>query len=175
MKKRQKGVETLKRRYGLMFVTPWMIGLALFFVIPILSSLVYMFSDVSLEIGGMDITFTGIANLKQVLNADPNYTNYLGKSVAKIAYTLPTILVMSMLLGIVMSKEFKGRFIFRALYFLPVIIASGPVLKILFTVQSGDMTSMAQEESVSANMIDISTIIAYAGLPEKIGEFMGNA
>lgn len=175
MMKRKKGIESLKRRYGLMFVTPWMIGLALFFVIPILSSLLYMFSDVSLKVGGMKISFIGLENINQALTVDADYTNNLGKSVAKICYTFPTILVISLILGVIMSKEFKGRFVFRALYFLPVIIASGPVLKLLFGVQSSDMTSLAQEEAVSANMIDVSSIIAYAGLPEKIGQYMSSA
>lgn len=175
MFKRKKGVESLKRRYGLMFVTPWMAGLALFFVIPILSSLLYMFSDVSLRVGGMDIVFNGIENIKQVLTVDADYTNNLGKSVAKICYTFPAILIISLILGVIMSKEFKGRFVFRALYFLPVIIASGPVLKLLFSVQTGDMTSLAQDEAVSANVIDVSTIIAYAGLPDKLGEYMSSA
>lgn len=175
MLKRKKGVESLKRRYGLMFVTPWMAGLALFFVIPILSSLLYMFSDVSLIVGGMNIVFNGIKNIKQVLTVDADYTNNLGKSVAKICYTFPAILIISLILGVIMSKEFKGRFVFRALYFLPVIIASGPVLMLLFSVQTGDMTSLAQDEAVSANTIDVSTIIAYAGLPNKLGEYMSSA
>ncbi len=175
MKKSKKGIESLKRRYGLLFCTPWMVGLALFFIMPIIQSIVYMFSDVSLEVGGMDVVFSGIENLKYALKSDANYTNNLGVSVSKICYTFPTILVISILLGIVLSRKFKGRFIFRALYFLPVIIASGAVLKLLFTVQSSDITSLNQEDAVSANMIDVSTIVAYAGLPSKIGDYISSA
>ena len=41
MKKRRKGLEALKRRYGRLFVLHWEIGLIVFFIVPILSSLRY--------------------------------------------------------------------------------------------------------------------------------------
>ena len=175
MKKQKKGIESLKHRYGLMFVTPWMVGLALFFIVPMIKSVIYVFSDVSIEVGGLDIAFSGLQNLKYALREDADYTNNLAAGVSKICYTFPAILIISLILGVVLSKEFKGRLFFRALYFLPVIIASGAVLKLLFTVQSSNITSLAQEDAVSANMIDVSTIVAYAGLPDKIGEYMSVA
>ena len=175
MIKKNRGIESLKRRYGLLFVTPWMIGLALFFVVPIFQSIIYMFSNVSLEIGGMGVEFNGLDNFEKILMKNPDYTNNLSASLLKICYTFPIVLIISMILGIMLSKEFKGRFVFRALYFLPVIIASGAVLKLLFTVQSRDINSLAQEDAVSANMIDVSTIVAYAGLPDKLGEYMSSA
>ena len=60
MKKRRKGLEALKRRYGRLFVLHWEIGLIVFFIVPILSSLRYSFSQVTLEAGGVKAKFVGL-------------------------------------------------------------------------------------------------------------------
>lgn len=173
--KKKKGIETLKTRYGYLFVFPWIIGLILFFAYPILQSVLYTFSKVTLNVGEMRLDFIGFDNIRQVLLVDSKFTNNLGASVGKIAYTVPAILVISLILGVMLNGEFKGRFLFRVMYFLPVIIASGAVLKLLFTYQSSNITNLAQEDVVSANMIDISSIIEFTGLPSQIGDYISTA
>lgn len=56
--KKRTGIERLKVRYGRLFVVPWCIGFLLFFLIPLLSSIGYAFSDVSL-ISENHMTFAG--------------------------------------------------------------------------------------------------------------------
>ena len=41
MAKKQKGIEQLRSRYGLRFISPWIIGLVLFFIVPIAQSIYY--------------------------------------------------------------------------------------------------------------------------------------
>ena len=62
-KKKHAGVERLKSRYGLMFVTPFIIGLILFFVFSLISSVQYMFSRIRFEPGNTVITWTGLKNI----------------------------------------------------------------------------------------------------------------
>ena len=90
-------------------------------------------------------------------------------------YTVPLIIIISLVIGILLNAKFKGRMLFRAVYFLPVIIAAGPVLKLLFMYQSGNITNQAQEEAVAGTMIDVSTLIAYIGLPTQISEYLNIA
>ena len=46
--RKKKGVEALKSRYGMLFVLPWVIGLILFFIVPLLSSIFYSFCKVNI-------------------------------------------------------------------------------------------------------------------------------
>lgn len=51
--KRNRGIEELKSRYGLMFVLPWIIGLIMFFFVPIIQSLIYSFCSVVVTSDGV--------------------------------------------------------------------------------------------------------------------------
>lgn len=170
--KKPRGVETLKAKYGLRFCIPWIIGIILFFLYPLVQSVIYIFSEVTLVVGGMKTEFIGIDNIKEVLLVDSVYTNNLGKALASFAYSFPLILVLSMILGILLNQKFIGRIFFRAMYFLPVIIASGIVMNYLFTVSSTDLTSTGTDASVRDNMISVSTVIEWLGLPNTISNYI---
>ena len=46
--KKNRGINALKAHYGRICVFPWVIGLVLFFALPIIQSVIYSFSKVSL-------------------------------------------------------------------------------------------------------------------------------
>ena len=47
--KKHRGIEKLKSKYGFFFTLPWLIGVAFFFFSPLLPSVLYTFSDVSIK------------------------------------------------------------------------------------------------------------------------------
>ena len=118
------GIETLKSRYAYIFVTPWIIGLLWFFVFPLLQSVLFSFSNVTIGVGKI--------NFEYILTEDPLFVDNLFVELGKMFYTVPLIIIISLVIGILLNAKFKGRMLFRAVYFLPVIIAAGPVLKLLF-------------------------------------------
>lgn len=169
------GIETLKSRYAYIFVTPWIIGLLWFFVFPLLQSVLFSFSNVTIGVGKINLEFVGLKNFEYILTEDPLFVDNLFVELGKMFYTVPLIIIISLVIGILLNAKFKGRMLFRAVYFLPVIIAAGPVLKLLFMYQSGNITNQAQEEAVAGTMIDVSTLIAYIGLPTQISEYLNIA
>ena len=174
MKNKKKGIEALRSKYGLIFISPWIIGLCLFFLIPIGKSLYYSFADVRFAESGIVTKFAGIENFKYILNADPNYSKNLSASIVKICYSLPVIVIISLILAIILNQKFRGRLFFRGLFFLPVIIASGVVIDILFSVNTGDVSQIGVDENVSANMIDFSSIISSLGIPSEFSKYLTN-
>ena len=58
--KKNRGITTLKDKYGRMFTTPWLIGIILFYLLPLAQSVVYSFADVKIKLGGMDISLVGL-------------------------------------------------------------------------------------------------------------------
>ena len=170
--RKKKGVESLKRRYGLMFISPWIIGLLLFFIIPIFKSIYYCFCNATIGLEGLKIDFIKFENFDYILNKHPNYISFLTESIAKIAYSLPVIVIVSLIIALVLNQKFRGRAFFRALYFLPVIIASGVVMELLFEVNTADVSSIGMDESVSSNMIDFKDIILKLGIPAEISGYI---
>ena len=173
--KKQKGIESLKSRYGFLFTLPWLIGLVIFFLIPIVQSVIYSFSDLRIDAGSVDTAFSGLKNYKFILFEDPKYVDNLVKGLKNIFIQVPFILVLSLILGILLNNEFKGRIFFRSLYFLPVIIASGVVLNIFLGAAQGDATEVAVSESVSFGMVDFTAVLEGLNLPANILEYLSVA
>ena len=105
--------EKRKALYGYGFISLWMVGTLLFFIIPLFKSLYY----------------------SKVLFSDPNYTEYLGDTLLETLWKTPLVLIFSLFIAVILNQKFKGRALSRAIFFLPVIIATGPVYKII----NGDM------------------------------------
>lgn len=170
-KRKNCGITALKARYFWICITPWAIGLALFFVLPIIQSLIYSFSSVKLLNGGVDITFVGFKNFKYIFAENADYTDYIAKALIKFAYSFPVILILSLILALMLNQNFKGRIFFRALYFLPVIIASGAVLKTILSSTASGLSNMSQDESIAMEMFNVSDLVDSIGLPAQMSKY----
>ncbi len=169
-KKKNVGIVALKARYGMICVSPWILGLILFFILPIVQSVIYAFSNVSLDSNGMKMSFIGLKNFRYILIENPDYMDYMLQAVLKFSYSFPIILVISLILALILNQKFTGRIFFRALYFLPVIIASGAVLGTILASQTGGVSSIESDESISLSMLDTVDLINAFGLPAQISE-----
>ncbi len=112
------------------FLSIWVIGFLVFTMIPLFTSLYYSMSDVVLDGEGIKVSFVWFENYKQVFSS-PEGFNFL-KSVSdfaiEIIFKVPIIIVFAIIIAVMLNQNIKGRGFFRAIYFLPVIIASGPVI-----------------------------------------------
>lgn len=131
LKKKKGGLERLQRKYAYIFVTPWIFGLVVFFIMPLISSIIYVFSDVSIEPGQVVIDFVGLKNIKYLIYTDPGFSARLGNSIGKMFYSLPLITAFSLIIAVMLNRKFVGRTVFRALFFLPILITSSAVMNLL--------------------------------------------
>ena len=70
-----------------------------------------------------------------------------------------------------LNQDFKGRIFFRALYFLPVIIASGAVLKTILSSTASGLSSMQQDESIAMEMFNVTELVDSIGLPAQMSAY----
>lgn len=167
--KKKRGVEALKSRYGRLFVLPWEIGLVLFFVLPLLKSIYYSFSEVLLTDSGFETKFQGLTSYDFFINQDPNYLTTLKDSITGFAVQVPIIIALSLVLAIVLNQKFAGRIVARAIFFLPVIIATGVVMRWLTSeFVSISLVASSSAENNYGSMIDFDAILGNLGLPEEI-------
>ena len=170
-KKKNRGITALKARYGWICVAPWALGLVLFFIWPVIQSVVYSFCKVNLSAGGMNITFLGLDNFKYIFMENANYLDFMVESLVKFLYSFPVILVLSLILALILNQRFRGRLFFRALYFLPVIIASGAVLKTILSSTAAGVSNMQQDESIAMSMFSVSELVTSLGLPQQMSSY----
>lgn len=169
--KSKKGLKDFTRKkqmYGRMFILPWMIGFVLFFAYPLLQSLILVFSKLdqskTLADGVFSTTWVGLQNINQWLFKESGYVENLLATISSFIYTIPLIVALSLIVGVILNQKFKGRVMFRSIFFLPVIIATGVVMSYL----SGDATAETMRGGSTTNGIDLSGILMTINLPENI-------
>lgn len=124
-----------KELYGYSFISIWFVGAVIFFLIPLVKSFLWSFNDVTIETGGADMSWVGLKNYVYAINTDEKYTLLLKDTLLETLWKTPLILVFSMFTAVILNQKFRGRTVARAIFFLPVIIATGAVYEII----SGDL------------------------------------
>lgn len=168
MKKKSRGIESLKKRYGMLFTAHWTFGLIVFFAVPLILSVLYSFSNVKIVPGGVNLEFVGFKYYKYLLTEDAQFVNNLRDDIIKMFYTVPIIVALSFVQAVVLNGKFKGRMFARAMFFLPVIIATGAVMDILSKNSVGcEIFLAATEEGMSqyGSNIDFSALLQNLNLP----------
>lgn len=174
-RKKHRGIESLKSVYGIAFISPWILGIALFFIYPILHSVYLSFANLKITSDDTIVTFNGIKSYYQILVRDPDYLDNLLASFSNMFVSLPFILIVSLVLALLLNGEYKGRIFFRGLFFLPVIFASGSVLQLFLEAGSYNATHAAVSDSVSFEMIDFSAVLQGLNLPGFMETYLSKA
>lgn len=111
----------------MVYVLPWLIGFSLFFLIPLINSLRYSLSTVQSTEEGLTVEFIGLANYIEALTVNTNFNRALTESILNMVVNVPLIVIFSLFLAVLLNQHFFGRSAARAIFFLPVILASGVI------------------------------------------------
>ncbi|MFD0962059.1 carbohydrate ABC transporter permease [Paenibacillus chungangensis] len=111
------------------FIGLWIVGFFAFLAVPIARSLYYSFHELQVTPDGLVATFTGMSNYRTAFTTDVNFVPALLKTVGIMLLQVPLILVFAMFAALLMNRHMRGRMLFRAIFFLPVIITSGAILE----------------------------------------------
>ena len=171
MKKSRLTIEGRKARNGRLFVLPFYIGFVFIFMRSAYQSLAFIFNDVKLKPGGFETKFVGLKNLKYIFLSDPDFNKNLVSTLTSLLYKVPVVIIASLFFAILLNSKFKGRTFVRAIFFLPVIIASGVIMDIINSdtfATSLITASDGMETTVSANSYGLTSLLIDMGLGEKI-------
>ncbi len=175
MKKKGHSLEKANR-VGWLFLAPFLIGFLFFYLQPIIETVRYSFSEIILEPGRYIVKNIGWDNYNFAFRVDSKYTGNFISSVSSLAYRVPVITISSLFFAILLNRQFKGRTFMRAVFFLPVIVASGVVINVLKTdvvsgtMLSGDMGSLSGGGAIM-NSSGLEQLLTNAGLNVKIVGF----
>ena len=125
LRKRSISLEQKRIRWGYIFALPFAVGFVLFFLSPLILYIILGFSKLSLANQGMQLNPVGLENFRQVLFVRVGYFEQVLKSLGELLLTSPAIVLYSLFVATLLNQEFKGRGAVRAIFFLPVIMASG--------------------------------------------------
>jgi multiple sugar transport system permease protein len=111
----------LNRRswYGLAFVLPGVIYFAVFFLYPVLSALSWSFTSYDLI---NEPQFRGLDNFRYMLT-DKHFINGVVVTFKYVFGVVPAVFVSGFLLSLLFNQEFRGRAIFRTIFFVPFVVS----------------------------------------------------
>ena len=114
---------------GLAFVSPWIIGFLVFGAFPIFYSLFLSFNKVTITADGIMTNFIGVDNYRTAFSIDRTMISALLSFLKESVVMVFVINVFAVLFAVILNGNIKGRGFFRTIFFLPVVIVSGPVMK----------------------------------------------
>ena len=109
---RQKG------RWGLLFITPWLIGFLVFSAGPMLASLYLSFCKYDLN----RIQWVGGENYRRLLTADPLFWRSLQNTLLYVVFSVPLGLAGSLAIALLLNLKLRGQHLFRTLFYLPSLV-----------------------------------------------------
>lgn len=136
--------KTREGLYGYMFVSVWVIGFLIFTLYPLVRTFVLSFYKVTITSSGIKTVPVKLANYKDAFLSDVKFVDMLIQYVGEIILYVPIVIVFALIIALILNMNLKGKGFLRTIFFLPVIIVNGPVMKEL--IENGATTIQRAEE-----------------------------
>ncbi len=134
----QKGQKQNLQAY--LFILPWLIGFLVFTIIPFFYTIGLSFFQVDRTGLGYEFTPIKLDNYISTLFESKVYLPALINFVFIELTYVPTIIILSFILAILLNRKIKFRAGFRTIFFLPVIVLSGSVIDKFVNVGASELS-----------------------------------
>lgn len=143
IKKSRISYEKKKGLYGYGFIAIWIIGVIYMFIVPIFKSAWYSMcytelvttADQAAQRGmtsaGIYTEWNNFGNYEEALFKNQDYLPKLTESLGAMVPQVIVVMIFSLFIALLLNQKFRGRTLARAIFFLPVLVATGPVLAVI--------------------------------------------
>lgn len=143
IKKSRISYEKKKGLYGYGFIAIWIVGVIYMFIVPIFKSAWYSMCCTELvstaeQAAQRGMTSAGIytewnnfGNYEEALFKNQDYLPKLTESLGAMVPQVIVVMIFSLFIALLLNQKFRGRTFARAVFFLPVLVATGPVLAVI--------------------------------------------
>ncbi|MCL2499161.1 MAG: sugar ABC transporter permease [Defluviitaleaceae bacterium] len=135
---------------GYLFIAPFVLGFLAFMAYPLYQNIRMAFSTVTVDFANdeFSMVWAGLANIQRALLVDNDFTQYLVAELISMGLLVLPVLIFSLFIAVLLNKTFPGRGFVRAVFFLPVILASGVLVGI---ETNNSLLSLVSEQIQNAN------------------------
>ena len=137
-KRRKRSLDARRARAGYLFTLPFILGILLVYLPILLDSIWFSFNQEvpGPIVDGMPtyvIEFVGLDFYKEAFET-PDFVTALLAGLQQLVLEVPAVIIFSLFIAVVLNQKMVGRAAFRAIFFVPVIIATG----IMETINASD-------------------------------------
>ncbi len=140
--KRRLTNRTRNALLGYLFIAPWIVGYAVFTLWPMAYSLYLSFHNVRVTPRGIRTAAVGWDNYRYAFLTDTQFVEELVLYLGDMVLHVPIIIVFSLIIALLINQKIKGKGFFRTIFFLPVVIMSGPVISELMAMGAATIPSI---------------------------------
>ena len=171
--KKRVSLDAKKARSGYIFVAPFIIGIILVYLPILLDSIWFSFNKLNSNhyVDGMLSPIyesVGLKYYKEALFGDSTFVSKLLAGLQQLIFEVPAVLIFSLFIAVVLNQKMLGRAVFRAIFFVPVIISTG----IMETINAQDIASGEFEGGIDdgSGTSNSSEIISVLDVERLFGE-----
>ncbi|MCL2096090.1 MAG: sugar ABC transporter permease [Oscillospiraceae bacterium] len=130
-RKRASSLDRIKARSGWFFVAPFIVGFLVIYLPVVFESMYFSFTDIKVQTGGGFLAeWVGFKNYQEALFEDADFALTLMGGIQQLLFDIPAIVIFSLFMAIILNQKMTGRAVFRAIFFIPVILATGIIDRI---------------------------------------------
>jgi len=158
---------------GILFASPWLLGLLLFTAFPILFSIVLSFCEWDPYEPISEMRFIGLGNFQRAFSTDkvtgdPLVPKALYNTFYYAVFSVPLSLALSLGLAVLLNQKIRGITIFRTVFYVPSIVAGVATVILwtyIFNPVNGPLNSLLR---LLNRLLDQTVIFAFIELPEPL-------
>lgn len=149
-----------RNRTGYVFITPFLIGFALFILIPLVQSLIFSFNDIKIVENGYTLVSKGFYNYQYILTVDTEFRQRIVNSFLMTLRDTLVVVPFSFFLRVDSQQGISWANGCPAIFFLPVIVSTG----VLATMDSNSVISMMMDRNTASAANSMQTAFSASGL-----------
>jgi len=165
-RRKAKSLDKKKARMGYIFVLPFILGFFIIYLPMIVDSLQISFSDI--KTNPISYEWTGLKHYSYALFEDGDgnvsFVNNPVSNLKGLLIDVPAIVIFSLFMAIILNQKMHGRAVYRAIFFIPVIVSTGIIeyidMKNILgaAMESGEAVQSGGSESSAVGMDIINQI-----------------
>lgn len=129
--RKKRSLEKRRAFAGYFFIFPLILGVAFVFIPNMIQTFMFTLNDITVKIGGgFDLKSVGFAHFDYSWNTDPQFKILLAGSIRQLVTDVPVLMIFSLFMATILNQKFKGRLLARAIFFVPVILATGIIARV---------------------------------------------
>ena len=156
-KKHKKQLSNKHREWlsGYAFISLWLIGLLAFTLFPLGQAFWYSLNEASFYGNTIKTTFQWFDNFRYAFFEDTIFPTVVANYLMEIVVEVPFSICASLIIAMLLNQKIKLKGFFRVIFFLPVIISTGPVITELMEQGATEIPMLSGEfiENILTNFL----------------------
>ena len=162
--RRRASLDARKARAGYVFVLPFILGIFLIYLPILIDSIWFSFNKIipvtgaNGGLGKIELQYMGFYYYTAPF-ANATFTSRLLAGLQQLLFEVPAIIVFSLFIAVVLNHKMLGRALFRAIFFVPVIISTGIMDSINQADQMVGSVGSGAEDGTGTGANDIISVL----------------